>query len=907
MAATMVIVVATDLANSVQAGAKLFAYAAGTTTPQAMYTDSGLGTPTANPLVCDASGRGVAWLDSTLGDYKLVLKNSAESQTLFSQDNITVGSNPQIIVYPAAFGDISAAELAQLQNIDSTTISALQWGYLGASTAFGGSIMGAADDAAVRGLIGVVDQSVTFASQAEAEAGTDNTKSMNPLRTKQARDANIGTATQAALTAITTFTDEPLPNKVAQSELTISSGSVTPTAYSHTVDTEADAATDNLDTITLTNFKAGDTFELTAENVARAVSVRHGQGNITTATGVDLVLDSVTKAVRLKVDAAGTGVVASFVSTSGSSIKQFNVKDYGATGDGSTDDTTAVNAALAAAVSAGGGEVVFPDAATYVLDGAAATALVNCRITGLGATLTLPSSGSSRSVLLTLTNAQDVQIDGIIFDGQNSTRTGTGVGDFGALNGRTDLPQDALLLLSNSKRLDIQRNTFQNVRIEAIRIADGTGACQDVDIHHNKFSECGFGVWADGEGVAADNATSSVRIHFRFNRYAGVLWNNVAVQYNLCDDMAGSIVEGNYFENSVRPNIALAMCRDVKISKNTCFRNVTHSTKQGCIHVETDCESIQIDGNYTNNSVDGYGILYKQGSDTGSIFNNIVGRCESYGIYLPTSIPNRKGLTPQWTLDEDATSDHIRSTIVSANQLINNDGIRIEKQSTGELQRISITNNIVNKSGSHGIAFIGDTLDDFTDVVIASNIVNAPANDCINLSHGVRCAVTGNVLTSGQTAIALDDTTKTTVTGNTIRSATAGGIVESNASNDNNISGNTISNVSTSTLVRLGSGTRVSSNIHGQSLVLASATTLNLPDYADELINVTGTTQIEGITSTDYWEGRRITFLFSNGVTIKDGIGNLRLAGDFAATGGDTITLIGFGSNFYEIARSDNA
>lgn len=40
--------------------------------------------------------------------------------------------------------------------------------------------------------------------------------------------------------------------------------------------------------------------------------------------------------------------------------KVYNIRDYGAVGDGTTDDTAAVNAAIAAAVSAGGGSVYVP-------------------------------------------------------------------------------------------------------------------------------------------------------------------------------------------------------------------------------------------------------------------------------------------------------------------------------------------------------------------------------------------------------------------------------------------------------------------------------------------------------------------------------------------------------------------
>jgi hypothetical protein len=51
------------------------------------------------------------------------------------------------------------------------------------------------------------------------------------------------------------------------------------------------------------------------------------------------------------------------------SLYYYNVKNYGAAGDGATNDTTAIQAAIAAANAAGGGTVFFP-AGVYIIDSA---------------------------------------------------------------------------------------------------------------------------------------------------------------------------------------------------------------------------------------------------------------------------------------------------------------------------------------------------------------------------------------------------------------------------------------------------------------------------------------------------------------------------------------------------------
>ena len=63
-------------------------------------------------------------------------------------------------------------------------------------------------------------------------------------------------------------------------ELTVSSGSITPGYLYHIVDTEADAATDDLDTVVGTSMLEGDILTLRSVTSARVTTVKDGAGNL---------------------------------------------------------------------------------------------------------------------------------------------------------------------------------------------------------------------------------------------------------------------------------------------------------------------------------------------------------------------------------------------------------------------------------------------------------------------------------------------------------------------------------------------------------------------------------------------------------------------------------------------------
>lgn len=70
------------------AGGKVFTYLAGTSTPQASYTDASGATPNANPVILDSAGRAQIWLQ---GFYKITVTD-ALNNLISTADNITAST-----------------------------------------------------------------------------------------------------------------------------------------------------------------------------------------------------------------------------------------------------------------------------------------------------------------------------------------------------------------------------------------------------------------------------------------------------------------------------------------------------------------------------------------------------------------------------------------------------------------------------------------------------------------------------------------------------------------------------------------------------------------------------------------------------------------------------------------------
>lgn len=94
----------------------------------------------------------------------------------------------------------------------------------------------------------------------------------------------------------------------SSSELTISSGSITRTNSHHTVDTESDASSDDLNTIA--GATDGDYITITAANTARSVVIKDAADNILTADSNDFTIDDIDKSWTGRYDGSNWKEVA---------------------------------------------------------------------------------------------------------------------------------------------------------------------------------------------------------------------------------------------------------------------------------------------------------------------------------------------------------------------------------------------------------------------------------------------------------------------------------------------------------------------------------------------------------------------------------------------------------------------
>lgn len=214
----------------------------------------------------------------------------------------------------------------------------------------------------------------------------------------------------------------------------------------------------------------------------------------------------------------------------------FNVKAFGATGNGTTDDTTAIQNALNAAAAAGGGTVYIPTG-VYVLSAAlSGTSLVNIMGDGLSSELKQTST-TANCITYAQTGVGYVGISKLLIQGPAS---GTGVGIFMSANSGAN-PVQAVAI----RDLEIKQMGSHGVQIQTPI---------ETNIENVQALFCG------GDGFNVTNGTSTSFVNCYANHPTGNGYTISGMSYSslvscACDNAQAM---GYYILNS--GTISLVSC-----------------------------------------------------------------------------------------------------------------------------------------------------------------------------------------------------------------------------------------------------------------------------------------------------------------------------------------------------------
>ena len=205
-------------------------YTPNTTTRKDTYKDSDQTIVNSNPVVLDSAGRAIIY---GTGSYRQVLKDSSGNLIFdvitseavvssLSAGGTSTGTADAQIVSPGVFSFLDGQTIVFTAGFTNTGSMTIQVGSATPVALLKNSASGPVNLATndiVAGNIYLIAYSlsngnfqllqsippvITIASQAEAEAGTNNTNMMTPLRTAQALTAQLPTAATAAGLATTT-------------------------------------------------------------------------------------------------------------------------------------------------------------------------------------------------------------------------------------------------------------------------------------------------------------------------------------------------------------------------------------------------------------------------------------------------------------------------------------------------------------------------------------------------------------------------------------------------------------------------------------------------------------------------------------------------------------------------------
>lgn len=484
-----------------------------------------------------------------------------------------------------------------------------------------------------------------------------------------------------------------------------------------------------------------------------------------TQTALNAKQDTLVSGTNIKT-INGTSLLGSGnISVTGSS-NFFVVTDYGAVGDGTTDDTTAFQDAIDAAEVLGG-TVLVPEGTYKVVMPTIATGNINVVGTGWGSKIlladsTLESSGLTNG--LWVNTASNVTIRDLAIDGNfsNIAKNGTYqsssslwdpvISEYGStsvkvykmagsgIDASTYLRQRIPIRITDSENVIVENCLITN-SVSAGILADGTSvnSCKNILIQGNRIHH----TWDNGiyfhQGVQYASAVDNIISDTTYNGISAVYCDNIIVNGNNItkagpSDSDSGGVQINGSTNTVVNGNIISKCQfygiDVLSTQETNItggngglavwgRNtvITNNSITGC-HANDypthNAPGINLfgaqDTNIASNSIDDcdFGISMGYHAINTAVLNNRVSKCSSIGLNIGSAVDliniYVKGNYIAYNGSHGVyTSPEVR---IEGNTIVGNNGmgINLTQQPTGIPNKIDyIINNTILDNTDSGV------------------------------------------------------------------------------------------------------------------------------------------------------------------------------------------------------------